>query len=642
MSGLPPILGRESGSTPVDPATPFSRTAGQPSPVTPEERMDKVVLPVFAESLQTKKPSPSLASRCWTDLTHFLSAAYANISNFFQNLYKKIWGHQDAVRAKTLLSPDLHSLGHEKILSTKDPREPDVNREDSLDRIQTGVIDKTGKGEEGKSRNLEGAESSDDDEVFFDTQPLKSQITFEEEEAQEEGSVGSSDDDTSSGDDDGFAEIRPPPPDPPPRIAAVNDRPLAVAEVAPPYGIHNSENACYRIAAEQAIFACKPLLKAIRQPFDQNTFKRYSNETKEQFEERIAIASKALVQLQALMSHLEREDTTPEQIVQDERNLQNILFRDKKQSAVGAEKSDAATVVPASKVGMKNWLSWLLDVQDNVHQRLRAEEPLGILEAQFSHANRGKQMDTSEYLTLILGTLCDPKHVFDYLQRTRVSTETLANCESVEAIQKELQRASKAGTIYSSTASPEGGPSIYVPLGKPGSHLQQLIDLSCSPSVSGSKENPWRFDHKIVSTNQEGEEVVQTVTKSVDRFVEIPKYTGQPKDFLIMHFGRAVQHSPDGHSSPVDRRPITVPADGVIDFSLAYGLSKGELQYSATSFICHEGYYADAGHYTAYVKKEGQWFHCNDSHVKAVSDEKAMQKMMQEMGQAYMMFFEKI
>jgi ubiquitin C-terminal hydrolase len=49
-------------------------------------------------------------------------------------------------------------------------------------------------------------------------------------------------------------------------------------------------------------------------------------------------------------------------------------------------------------------------------------------------------------------------------------------------------------------------------------------------------------------------------------------------------------------------------------------LSTGHEHYSLASFIVHSGS-AFAGHYTAYVKKNNQWYYCNDETITPISDE---------------------
>ena len=56
------------------------------------------------------------------------------------------------------------------------------------------------------------------------------------------------------------------------------------------------------------------------------------------------------------------------------------------------------------------------------------------------------------------------------------------------------------------------------------------------------------------------------------------------------------------------------------------------------SFVRLHAETGEMGHYTAYVQKEGQWYHCNDENVNKVSKNEAEK----EMEKAYLLFFEKI
>lgn len=401
----------------------------------------------------------------------------------------------------------------------------------------------------------------------------------------------------------------------PPDVKAVKNKAETVVHVTPPHGIPNVGNACYRLAVEQAIFACEPLLNILKKPFNEEAFNPIRNESVEEFTLRRKTARDAHALLQTLMTYLENEETSPDEIFQVETQLREVLFKAKPKSL------SLASIVNGVAAGI-----WGMLFGANA-----AKPPPGILMDEFSPSLIEAQMEADKYLTLILGTLCNVQEVADLQQTTRMSTEHLAACKTEEEVQTELQRASLNGTLYTTTSAKEEVLYKGIPLGEPESHLQDLVDRT----YTSVQESSIRLDQKVVTRNEKGEEVSQTITKPFTRYIEkITCVNEKPKDFLIMQIGRVV-----AAGEPVDRTPVTMPVDGIIDLSQAYGAAPGTVMYRATSFICHEGERADIGHYTSYVRKKGRWFHCDDSRVAPAKSEK---ELLKQMGQAYMMFFEKV
>ena len=63
-------------------------------------------------------------------------------------------------------------------------------------------------------------------------------------------------------------------------------------------------------------------------------------------------------------------------------------------------------------------------------------------------------------------------------------------------------------------------------------------------------------------------------------------------------------------------------------------------QYRLKAVICHNGLTSDSGHYTAYVARDEDWYLCDDTSVKPVSEDTL--KTAQVMEQTYMVFYEKV
>jgi len=84
--------------------------------------------------------------------------------------------------------------------------------------------------------------------------------------------------------------------------------------------------------------------------------------------------------------------------------------------------------------------------------------------------------------------------------------------------------------------------------------------------------------------------------------------------------------------------PVGIPENDQLDMSFAYGQEEGSLNYQIKSFIrlyAQDGRY---GHYVSFVKKEGQWYRCDDGSVTKVDESKAKD----EMSRAYVYMLEKV
>ncbi len=96
----------------------------------------------------------------------------------------------------------------------------------------------------------------------------------------------------------------------------------------------------------------------------------------------------------------------------------------------------------------------------------------------------------------------------------------------------------------------------------------------------------------------------------------------------------------DPMNRSIHRIHIRRPVDGVDTvLTLLPGsvLTLEETRYECVAFIVHYGSF-EGGHYIAYVKKEGNWWRCNDADVCMVSEQEANQKMKE----SYLFFSNRI
>jgi hypothetical protein len=66
--------------------------------------------------------------------------------------------------------------------------------------------------------------------------------------------------------------------------------------------------------------------------------------------------------------------------------------------------------------------------------------------------------------------------------------------------------------------------------------------------------------------------------------------------------------------------------DEVITLDASKLVDGGSAEYACEAFIVHKGSFK-GGHYIAYIKKDGQWWRCDDSEITAVSDRNAHRMM---------------
>ncbi|MDN3506838.1 MAG: hypothetical protein P0S96_06380 [Simkaniaceae bacterium] len=90
--------------------------------------------------------------------------------------------------------------------------------------------------------------------------------------------------------------------------------------------------------------------------------------------------------------------------------------------------------------------------------------------------------------------------------------------------------------------------------------------------------------------------------------------------------------APTGFMTVAYRGDETGKAKDAIDFPMSFEFSKeqcreGNRSYSPDAFILHHGSGTGSGHYTAYIHRNGYWWHVNDHNVTQVSDREAASKI---------------
>lgn len=100
-------------------------------------------------------------------------------------------------------------------------------------------------------------------------------------------------------------------------------------------------------------------------------------------------------------------------------------------------------------------------------------------------------------------------------------------------------------------------------------------------------------------------------------------FTDAPKGFLVQVTRYAWQA--DGTQEKITR-DLNVP----MSLTLTEAQCKsGNRKYTPEAFIVQHGSTIAAGHYTAYVRRNGYWWHANDSHITQVSDREAARAIKQ-------------
>lgn len=93
---------------------------------------------------------------------------------------------------------------------------------------------------------------------------------------------------------------------------------------------------------------------------------------------------------------------------------------------------------------------------------------------------------------------------------------------------------------------------------------------------------------------------------------------------LVLHFTRFKVTTDDPPVTVKDKRPVELPADGIIDLSLYAAPLQGstDAKYKIKSFIAHEGKgkVAHEGHYVAYVEINGKYYCCDDQEARCFKE----------------------
>ncbi len=127
-----------------------------------------------------------------------------------------------------------------------------------------------------------------------------------------------------------------------------------------------------------------------------------------------------------------------------------------------------------------------------------------------------------------------------------------------------------------------------------------------SRSFQGIVDN--EFTVKIEGSEIQGKKVISSY---VDKLEEAPEYI----PVMLLRFGNDLKKV--GDAFVFDKGEVIdftkAMADHVIEKS-----DKKAFLYEPVGLVQHHGVCANGGHYTADVKKGGQWYHCNDNCIKAM------------------------
>lgn len=134
----------------------------------------------------------------------------------------------------------------------------------------------------------------------------------------------------------------------------------------------------------------------------------------------------------------------------------------------------------------------------------------------------------------------------------------------------------------------------------PVERIEDYIPLLLTPNDSGSfQEHFDRFFSEIVE----------------DSGIQLTKFFAKPPEGFLVQAKRFWRDE-DGTQSKLEKE---------VDFPMHFTLSESQClgdapSYAPDSFIVHHGSSAQMGHYTAYIRKDGKWWHANDSVVTPASD----------------------
>lgn len=342
-----------------------------------------------------------------------------------------------------------------------------------------------------------------------------------------------------------------------------------------PAGIPNvRRNACFRISSIQALLALEPIKKLIK-----GELVKRPGELKEEFFARGWVKN-ALENLIDLMQN----KATPEEIENAEIYLSEIIF--------GYEAGDPHNLhLEFAKPSEEELAGDQLDDEFDEDERAF----LGLGQNQY----KTKQYDAASFLELILGTVLNYTH-----DAQLTNFVELKGVKGVEMSQNlavlDRLKSSASITLFDDITD-----------------LQGLVDAN------------------YVKKPIDGIFTFQNI--DYDGYKQTSRVVTQPQDVLVVQLDRR-KYDFNRLETLVDNRLVDMPADGVLDYSVAHGMEKGALKYGVNSFIRLVADSGERGHYTTYAIRDGKWYHFNDSTVRAVSDEEAQL----EMKKAYILMFERV
>lgn len=346
-----------------------------------------------------------------------------------------------------------------------------------------------------------------------------------------------------------------------------------------PVGIPNDgRNACFRISSIQALLAQDPIKRLIK-----SELAKQPGELKEEFAARGWVKN-ALENLIDLMQN----GASPEEIKSAEIYLAEIIF--------GYEAGDPRNLhLEFAKPDIKQLEEdYEFEQFDNF-----VKEDFETYKKRKLDAYKTKQFDAVAFLELILGTVLNYTH--DARLTNFVESQGVKGVEISEDLAVlDRNKSSASITLFDDIKD-----------------LQGLVDANYIKKP---------IDDALT---------LQKIT--YDRYKQTSRVVTAPQDVLVVQLDRR-KYDFRVQQTIVNNRPVDMPADGLLDYSVAHGMEKGTLKYGVNSFIRLHADSGESGHYTTYAMRNGRWFHFDDGRAKAVSDEEAQL----EMKQAYILMLERM
>jgi ubiquitin C-terminal hydrolase len=112
------------------------------------------------------------------------------------------------------------------------------------------------------------------------------------------------------------------------------------------------------------------------------------------------------------------------------------------------------------------------------------------------------------------------------------------------------------------------------------------------------------------------------------------KFSDMLGDFFVGSGKKWFTESPEGFLTVAYQTAEIGKMSGGIDYPFSLELTEEQCKgadrtYEPTAFIMHHGSERESGHYTAFIKRKGRWWHANDASVTEVSEGEAIKASKQ-------------